>query len=109
MYAVQNDCVMLDGVLFAGSRGWLLPGEGTSPEDERIYRRELQRLELSLAAARGVSEVAPLIGLAHYPPLTPGKTGRRTRATLRREAAPPTWSTGTCTAPRWPTRSGGSV
>ncbi len=74
MYAVQNDCVALEGVLFAGSRGWLLPGEGTSPEDERIYRRELQRLELSLAAARKLSETAPLIGMAHYPPLAPGKT-----------------------------------
>ena len=77
VYAVQNDCVALDGVLFAGSRGWLLPGEGTSAEDERIYLRELQRLELSLAAARRLSADAPLIGMAHYPPLAPGKTDAR--------------------------------
>lgn len=73
MYALQNDCVMLDGVLFAGSRGWLMPGEGTSAEDERIYNRELQRLELSLTAARRLSETAPLIGMAHYPPISPGR------------------------------------
>ena len=73
MYAVQNDCVKLDGVLFAGSRGWLLPGEDTSGEDERIFARELQRLELSLASARRLSETAPLIGMAHYPPLTPAR------------------------------------
>jgi len=73
VYAVQNDCAMLDGALFAGSRGWLIPGEGTTREDERIYARELQRLEMSLAAARALSETAPLIGLAHYPPLTPAR------------------------------------
>ncbi len=73
MYAIQNDCVALDGVLFAGSRGWLLPGEGTSAEDERIYCRELQRLELSLTDARRRSASAPLIGMAHYPPLSPGR------------------------------------
>jgi len=70
MYAVQNDFVALDGVLFAGSRGWLLPGDGTSIEDERIYARELQRLELSLSAARKYDQTAPLIGMAHYPPLS---------------------------------------
>ncbi len=70
MYAVQNDFVALNGVLFAGSRGWLLPGEGTSAEDDRIYARELQRLELSLSAARKYSQTAPLVGMAHYPPLS---------------------------------------
>ena len=73
MYAVQNDSVELDGVLFAGSRGWLLPGEGASPEDERIYNRELQRLQLSLADARRRNGAAPLIGMAHYPPLSPAR------------------------------------
>lgn len=73
MYALQNDSVMLDGALFAGSRGWLMAGEGAAPEDERIYNRELQRLELSLTAARKISKDAPLIGMAHYPPLTPAK------------------------------------
>ncbi len=73
MYAVQNDSVLLNGVLFAGSRGWLLPGDGTSLEDERIYERELQRLALSLGDARKRSESALLIGMAHYPPLSPGR------------------------------------
>ena len=73
MYAVQNDSLELDGVLIAGSRGWLLPGEGASPEDGRIYARELQRLELSLKDARRRSEGATLIGMAHYPPLSPAR------------------------------------
>jgi predicted phosphohydrolase len=73
MYAIQNDCVMLGGVLFAGSRGWMLPAEETAPEDERIYNRELLRLEFSLGAARRLSQDAPLIGLAHYPPLSASK------------------------------------
>lgn len=69
-FAIQNDCVMLDGILFAGSRGWLLPGEAHDVDDVRIYERELLRLEMSLSAARRKHETAPLIGMLHYPPRT---------------------------------------
>ncbi len=67
MYAVQNDSFTLGGVAFAGSRGWTVPGSAgyRSAEDEKIYERELTRLELSLASAeKGV----PLMGMLHYPP-----------------------------------------
>jgi len=68
-YALQNDSIMLDGMLFAGSRGWLIPGdpEGDS-DDARIYRRERQRLEMSLANARAKDQDATLICMMHYPP-----------------------------------------
>lgn len=68
MYAIQNDCIELDGVLFAGSRGWTIPTAGNS-DDERIYQRERLRLEMSLRGARAKSQTAPLIALMHYPPL----------------------------------------
>ena len=68
-FAIQNDSLFLDGMLFAGSRGWLLPTDETSDSDDaRIYRRERQRLEMSLKAARGQSADAPLIVMMHYPP-----------------------------------------
>ena len=69
-YALQNDALLLDGVLYAGSRGWLLPGEGVSAEDERVYAREVLRLEMSLRTARDLKPDAPLVGMMHYPPLT---------------------------------------
>ena len=68
-FALQNDSILLDGVLFAGSRGWQIPGEPDGDSDDaRIYRRERQRLEMSLSNARAKSEDAPLVAMMHYPP-----------------------------------------
>ncbi|MGI6003789.1 MAG: metallophosphoesterase [Christensenellales bacterium] len=66
-YALQNDSVTLGASAFAGSRGWTCPG-GThyTQEDEKIYNRELMRLEMSLAHA--AKSQKPIIGMIHYPP-----------------------------------------
>ena len=70
-FALQNDSLLLDGVLFAGSRGWTIPAEPDGDSDDaRIYRRERQRLEMSLRNARERSADAPLIAMMHYPPRT---------------------------------------
>ena len=75
-HALQNDSLMLDGLLFAGSRGWTIPAEADGESDDaRIYRRERQRLELSLKSARSRSETAPLIVMMHYPPRLEGAQG----------------------------------
>ena len=68
-FALQNDSMEMNGILFAGSRGWLIPGdpEGES-DDARIYRRERQRLEMSLSNARAKNPDAMLIVMMHYPP-----------------------------------------
>ena len=75
-YALQNDSLLLDGRLFAGSRGWTIPadpdGEG---DDARIYRRERQRLEMSLKSARALSADAPLTVMMHYPPRSDASVG----------------------------------
>lgn len=75
MYALQNDAIELSGVVFAGSRGWTLPSSETTKEDEKIFRRERLRLELSLTAARRISREAPLCVMMHYPPFTPACDG----------------------------------
>ncbi|AEJ43545.1 metallophosphoesterase [Alicyclobacillus acidocaldarius] len=69
MYALQNDCLVLDDVCFAGTRGWTLPHHPSyHPEvDEPILKREILRLELSLKAA--VKEEKPILCLMHYPPI----------------------------------------
>ena len=76
MYALQNDSLMLDGRLYAGTRGWTIPSpEMAEDEDQRIYVRERMRLEMSLKSARARDAEAPITVLMHYPPLTEELTG----------------------------------
>jgi len=71
--ALQNDHIMLNGILIAGSRGWSVPPEeGADEEDVRIYKRERLRLEMSLKAARKENEQATLIAMMHFPPCPEG-------------------------------------
>ncbi len=71
MFALQNDSFLMDGVLIAGSRGWLLPGsDGFTQDDQKVYDRELIRLEMSLKSARAKDESAPLVCMTHFPPRT---------------------------------------
>ncbi|MDR0425118.1 MAG: metallophosphoesterase [Clostridiales Family XIII bacterium] len=68
MYFLQNTFYAAEGIAICGSRGWLSPGdEGYTEHDEKIYRRELSRLEASLKAARdaGFDEI---IAVLHFPP-----------------------------------------
>jgi len=69
---LQNDAVDLGGgVGVVGTRGWTPPGAPrATAQDEKIYRRELQRLELSIAAGRDRFET--LLAMLHYPPLYHG-------------------------------------
>ena len=67
MRAIQNDVIRVGKYLFCGSRGWTLEFE--TEEDEKIYHRELLRLELSLQAMQKErKEGDVVIGMAHYPP-----------------------------------------
>lgn len=65
---LQNSAYFAEDVAICGTRGWICPGtEGFDAHDEKIYRREQQRLETSLrcAAADGAGEI---IASLHYPP-----------------------------------------
>lgn len=70
MYVLQNDALMMDGHVFCGTRGWLLPSPQTalSEADEKIYRRELLRLQMSLDKACALS-TEDITVMLHYPPL----------------------------------------
>ncbi|CAA9585282.1 MAG: phosphohydrolase [uncultured Truepera sp.] len=70
MFAVQNDALRLGSVVVAGTRGWVVPGSGDfSAEDEKIYRRELGRLTLSLTAAHKLRRPGDrFVVMLHYPP-----------------------------------------
>lgn len=74
MRIIQNDAVDMGPFVACGSRGWLLPGSPDfGRDDEKIFARELIRLEMSLTAARrlaGEGEAKkPIIVMMHYPPV----------------------------------------
>ncbi len=70
VYALQNDAIRIEDVVICGSRAWSVPGSPDFTEaDEKIYRRETERLRLSLYEAGKLrKEKDKLIVLVHYPP-----------------------------------------
>ena len=72
MYAVQNDACDMGGCVVCGTRGWMIPPpSGASAQDEKLYRREAMRLEMSLKAAQRMADGRPVIAMMHYPPILP--------------------------------------
>lgn len=69
MWAVQNDCVVFDEAVVCGTRGWLLPTPASTENDEKVYRRELLRLEMTLADALRRAQGRRIVCMMHYPPL----------------------------------------
>ena len=65
-YKAENDS---KGIVVAGTRGWNLPGKDFTAEDEKIYQRELVRIDLSLATTKKLREDGDLlVVMMHYPP-----------------------------------------
>ena len=89
MYFLQNDALKLGGAVICGSRGWLNPNaDGFTPEDRKIYDRELIRLVMSLAAGRKlICGGESLIVMLHYPPLYPDKRPTAVSALLEKYGA----------------------
>lgn len=73
MLAVHNDAVRVGQIVVCGSRGWLTPGyEPLGSDDERLLRREAERLGLSVQAAQQMRQPGDrLILMLHYPPASP--------------------------------------
>jgi uncharacterized protein len=68
MYALQNDALCIDGVVIAGTRGWTCPGSyDFTEEDQKIYVREVERLNLSLQAAKKLKG-DKFVVMLHFPP-----------------------------------------
>jgi predicted phosphohydrolase len=72
LHLLQNDARDLGGgVGIVGTRGWSPPeAPRATPEDKKIYERELGRLQLSLKAAGGRFD--RVIAMLHYPPIYRG-------------------------------------
>ncbi len=69
VYVLQNDHFIWNDWAICGTRGWVCPGEEgfDNEEDQKIYLREVQRLQLSLESARRQSLPA-IIAAMHFPP-----------------------------------------
>ena len=70
MYAVQNDALRIGDYVICGTRGWTCPGTNKFTEkDEKIYKREADRLKLSLMQAKKLLDKdSKLIVMMHFPP-----------------------------------------
>lgn len=72
MLALQNDALRVGGRVFCGTRGWTFPTAGNPLEgnDEKVYLRELLRLQMSLEAGMRLRQNdESLLVMLHFPPL----------------------------------------
>lgn len=64
MRILNNNHFEYDGFAICGTRGWFFEEERSGVHDEKVFKRELLRLEASLKSA----EAFPKMVFLHYPP-----------------------------------------
>lgn len=64
LHLLNNNCFFYEDWAICGTRGWFFEEERSGQHDEKVFRRELLRLEASLKAAGD----APKLVFLHYPP-----------------------------------------
>ena len=69
---LNNNCYFYDDWAICGTRGWFFEEERSGGHEEKVFRRELIRLEASLKAAGDREKMVFL----HYPPRYKGYTCR---------------------------------
>lgn len=70
MELLNNNCFFYEDWALCGTRGWFFEEERSGQHDEKVFRRELLRLEASLKAAGD----RPIMVFLHYPPRYRGYT-----------------------------------
>ena len=80
MYLLNNNCYEYENWAICGTRGWFFEEDRSGEHDEKIFKRELLRLEASL---QGAGEREKLVFL-HYPPRYRGYTCPEILELLRR-------------------------
>ena len=68
---LHNSCYFYNGAALCGTRGWFYDKNDPAAGDDKIFKRELIRLEASLKAAvdQGATEIDCFL---HYPPVFAG-------------------------------------
>ena len=64
MHILNNNHFEYDGYAICGTRGWFFEEERSGQHDEKVFKRELIRLETSLKSAGDL----PKMVFLHYPP-----------------------------------------
>lgn len=64
MFVLNNNHYEYDGMALCGTRGWFFEEDRSGTHDEKVFKRELLRLETSLKSAGEL----PKIVFLHYPP-----------------------------------------
>ena len=80
LHLLNNNCFFYDEWAICGTRGWFFEEERSGQHDEKVFRRELIRLETSLKAAGD----APKLVFLHYPPRYKGYECREILELLER-------------------------
>lgn len=70
LFLLNNNCYFYEDFAICGTRGWFFEEERSGTHDEKVFKRELIRLEASLKAAGD----APKLVFLHYPPRYRGYT-----------------------------------
>ena len=68
LHILNNNCFDYQGCAICGTRGWNYEEKRATAHDEKVFKRELIRLEASLKAAGE----APKLVFLHYPPRNKG-------------------------------------
>lgn len=63
-WILNNNYFEYDGYAICGTRGWFFEEERSGEHDEKVFKRELMRLEASLQSAGDM----PKLVFLHYPP-----------------------------------------
>ncbi len=63
-YILNNNHYVYEDTAICGTRGWFFEEEHSGEHDEKVFRRELLRLEASLRSAGALEKIVFL----HYPP-----------------------------------------
>lgn len=74
--ALEADATDIGDAVVCGTRGWITPETvGFDPaKDQRVYNREVGRLERALQAAQSLAQgTRPIIVMIHYPPFINGQ------------------------------------
>ena len=69
-WILNNNHYVCDGWAICGTRGWFYEETRSAQHDEKVFRRELMRLEASLKSAGDL----PKLVFLHYPPRYKGYT-----------------------------------
>lgn len=68
MFFLYNNSYQHNDTFICGTRGWISPDtEGFNPEDQKIFSREVGRLELSISSTKN-KVYNNIIVAMHYPP-----------------------------------------